>query len=242
MLTNVGVGFGRWSHEQPQGTPDKVPLTNVAFVNSKPVPRSALHSGYIINSTGVELGLTEHNIRGFSQVKLQLTPDSPVQNNWQAVPVSLAVDLSHLNLGIALFDTGIHQSYLRLDKETTSQLHTTTIIDKGRRYTVPTDDSVVHMLIGDAPDYIAYYNVTVGDTKNVLRPYHGQYRLEKPSLPAFINTGRFFYRGFDTMLDAQNGWFGLRWKGEPNDPNGGQYPATSIPQNANQDAWPQYEV
>ena len=226
---HIGVGFGRWSPQQPGGTPDKVPLTNIAFIDGKAVPQGALHPGYIIKSTGVEVGLTLENVQEFASTKLQLTPNSPGRLDWQAANVSLAVDKSHWNYGSALFDTGIHQSYLRLDPETTAQLHTTQITDGGKQYTVLTSNSTVHMRIGNAPDYIAYYEVTVGDTRNVVRPYWGEFRTEAASPPPpFINTGRYSYRGFDVMLDAECGWFGLRWKGSPGQKGGGQYFATAL--------------
>ena len=223
----VGVGFGRWSPQQPEATPDKVPLTNIAFIDGNPVPAGAMHPGYIINSTGVQVGLTLNNVQNFASTKLQLTSGSPANLDWAPANVSLAVDKSHWNYGTALFDTGIHQSYIRLDPETTAQLHTTKITDGGKKYTVLTSNSTVHMRIGNVPDYIAYYEVTVGDTQNVVRPYRGEFRTEAASPPPpFINTGRYFYKGFDAMLDAGCGWFGLKGTGSSGDGDGGQYFAT----------------
>lgn len=76
------------------------------------------------------------------------------------------------------------------------------------------------MRVGKGPDYVADYKVRVGDTQNVVRPYRGEFRPETPSDPniAFFNSGRFFYRGFEAMLDAECGWFGLRRK--ENEDNG----------------------
>ena len=219
----LGVGFGRWSTQQPAGTPDKVPLTNIAFVDGMPVPEDAMHVGYVINSTGVETGLTSKNTQGFASTKLGLTLGSPAPRDWAEVNMTLAVDDSHWNDGSALFDTGIDQSYIRVDKETTSELHKTLITDRGKNHSVLTPKSKVHMRIGTAPNFIAYYNVTVGDRNNIVRPYRGEFRTEAATVPAFLNTGRFFYRGFDALFDAECGWFGLRWKGETGDEDGGQY-------------------
>lgn len=66
------------------------------------------------------------------------------------------------------------------------------------------------MRVGKGPDYIADYEVKVDDTSNPVRPYRGEFRPEGASTPAFINTGRFFYRGYEAMYDAECGWFGLR--------------------------------
>ncbi len=221
----LGVGFGRWSTDQPAGTPDKVPLTNIAFVDGAPVPEGAMHVGYVINSTGVEVGLTSENTQGFASTKLDLTPGSPAPRDWAQVNMSLAVDDSHWNDGHALFDTGIDQSYIRVDKATTRQLQKTLIMDRGKNHSVLTPRSKVHMRIGTAPDFIAYYNVTVGDRNNKVRPHRGEFRTEGATVPAFLNTGRYFYKGFDALFDAECGWFGLKWRGEPGDPDGGQYSA-----------------
>ena len=219
----LGVGFGRWSHEQPNATADKIPLTNIAFVNGKSVDHSTLHPGYFVSSKGVEVGLTKENTANFSATRLQVMEGSPTGKDWQGVNVSIAVDGSHWNYGSALFDTGIPYSFIRLDNKTTQRLRTRTQTDSQKSYKVLTDDSKVHMLIGPVSDYIGYYNVTVGDGKNPVRPLNGVFRPEKSAPPPFINTGRYFYRRFDTVLDAECGWFGIRWRGKRNDPDGGQY-------------------
>ena len=210
------MGFGRYSTEQPAATLDKIPLTNIAFIDGIAVPKNAMHPGYIITSTGVEIGLNLSNTFGFRKTKLDPVNDCTKLIDWKAPNVSLAVDKSHWNNGTALFDTGIHQSYIRLDPETTAHLHRTAIIENNKKYIVLADDSTVYVQIGNPPDYIAQYNVTVSDTQNPVRPYCGEFRTERPSPPPpFINTGRYFYREYEAMLDAECGWFGLRRRVEP---------------------------
>ena len=91
-------------------------------------------------------------------------------------------------------------------------MHKHTIRDNGLDQVVLTDNSTVHVRVGKGPDYIADYTVKVDDTPNPVRPYQGEFRTEAASNDAFINTGRFFYKGFEVMLDAECGWFGLRQK------------------------------
>ena len=126
--------------------------------------------------------------------------------------MSIAVETSDWNYGTALFDSGLHQSYIRLDERTTTGLHTTNITDHNSTHTVLTDNSTVKMRVGKGPDCIAEYTVRVGDTGNAVRPYRGEFRVEGASEPntAFLNTGRYFYKEFEAMLDAECGWFGLR--------------------------------
>lgn len=222
----LGVGFGRWKAAQPDKTPDKVPLTNIAFADGAPVSKDAINAGYVITSTGVHVGLTSQNTQGFATTKLDLTPESPAPRDWAQVDMSLAVDNSHWNSGHALFDTGIGYSFISVDAETTKQLQKTLLTDdKKKNHSVLVPGSEVHMRVGNAPDFIAYYNVTAGDKDNNVGPNRGEFRTQAASVPAFLNTGRNFYRGFDAFFDSECGWFGLRWTGEVGDEDGGLYSA-----------------
>lgn len=66
------------------------------------------------------------------------------------------------------------------------------------------------MRVGKAGNYIADYSLRVGETRDPVRPYRGAFRVEGVESTAYLNGGRFFYRGFEAMLDAECGWFGLR--------------------------------
>lgn len=221
----LGVGFGRWKAAQPDKTPDKVPLIKIAFVDGAPVAKGAMNAGYVINSTGVQVGLTSQNTQGFAKTKLDLNPESPAPRDWAQVTMSLAVDKSHWNDGHALFDTGIGYSFISVDAETTKQLQKTIVTDGKKNHSVLAPGSEVHMRVGTAPNFIAYYNVTAGDKHKNVGPNRGEFRTQAASVDAFLNTGRNFYRGFDAFFDSECGWFGLRWTGEDGDEHGGQYSA-----------------
>ena len=203
----MGVGFGRGNAEQPQALPDKVPFTNiVAMANSS--DELDIHQGYLITNEGVQVGLTAYNTRNFAKAKLALRPNSTA-NDWQMVDMAMAIDDSAWNHGSALFDTGISQSYVRVDEETYPLLRTKPFM---RYKHVLEPGSVVRVSIGIPP--VGYFKVIANDTQDRLNPALGQYVVEKPSnLGPFINTGRFFYYSFDVMLDAEYGWFGLKLSG-----------------------------
>ncbi|KAI4150893.1 MAG: hypothetical protein LQ340_003830 [Diploschistes diacapsis] len=206
----MGVGFGRGSDEQPQALPDKVLFINVVSINCTKVD---MHAGYIITQQGVQVGLTATNTAGFNVTKLDLSPQSLSLLDWKMVNMSIGIDNSTWNHGQALFDTGISQSYIRVDQATYDR--TQTEFFNGHNVLKP--GSRVSVIVGDVSSPIAYYNVVANDTENPLNPALGQYVLEKPSATKapFINTGRSFYKGFDAMLDAECGWFGLRSNSAP---------------------------
>lgn len=209
------MGFGRWSKQQAQATPDKVPLTNIAFIDGVPLEPEKIHQGYIINSTGVEVGLTQDNTRDFAQTQLSASKCSPAVNDWEMVNMTISVNGSVWNNGQALFDTGIDYSFVKLDAETTSHMNTSWSPNKPHhpRRRVLSSNSIIDVQIADIDPRIIEYRVNNSDTENAVRPYDGEFVLEIPSMtPAFINTGRYFYRGFSAMLDVECGLFGLKRK------------------------------
>lgn len=198
-------------------------MANIARIDNIPVKKYDFHPGYIINTTGIEFGLTSDNTAGFSQTKLNSSANYPSPKDWNPVNVSIRVDDTPYNHGTGLFDTGIDDSFIVLNKTSENQLHGRT-----GEYGILKEGNTVQMTVGDKPNEIAYYSVTVGDKRNPMQAT--DYILESQPLrradarPPFINTGRFFYRGFDSLLDPQDGYFGLRWTGKPGSPYGGTFP------------------
>lgn len=200
----MGVGFGRWSNQQPQALPDRVTLTNIVSINGEEVD---MHAGYIVNRTGVQLGLTASNTQGFNETALDFRTNSTSPSDWNMVNMSLAIDDLAWNCGQALFDTGVSQSYILVDQATYDQSQKE--VFSGHQILRPGTN--VNIFVGNISSPIASYSVIANDT-NPLNPALGQFVMEKPDptrLP-FINTGRHFYNSFDTLFDAECGRFGLR--------------------------------
>lgn len=218
-LRYLGVGFGRWSAASPD-LPNKNPLLNVHSIDGVAVNAQNMHSGYVLTSSGVHIGLTSANTQDFVSTPLDIT-GSGVYNDWAAPQVALAVDNSEWSYGSALFDTGISFSYVKLNAASTALQRKVVGTYKGVDHTVLSPESTMHMKIGPTGSHIGWYNVRAGNLDNPMRPLNGQFRPESASDTAFINTGRFFYRGFDTFLDATCGNFGLRWKGRSGSSFGG---------------------
>lgn len=194
----MGVGFGRLSTQQPGGTADRNPLLNIAVKNDGTTNSSGnIHQGYVITETGVWVGLTRSNSQDFRFTKLSPRPETQptgLLREWNGT--SAFIDYhDNLNMpGTALFDTGISQSYL-----SGIAFHDTHRLAAGDQYTIKIGNQA------DSP--VETLDITVDDFANPITPsYVRASRRES----AFVNTGRFFYRSFDVLLDAEEGWLGLR--------------------------------
>ncbi|KAJ9612574.1 hypothetical protein H2200_004171 [Cladophialophora chaetospira] len=204
----LGVGFGRLSTQQPGGTADKNPLLNVVATNDGvALSGSGLHQGYVITQTGVWVGLTKSNTKGFSNSKLSpysgTLPTGPLKE-WNGTNAFLDYHEDRNMQGTVLFDTGVSQSYLSGPAFPSKKNHT---LARGDRYTIK---------IGNETDVpLEILDMTVGDVANPITPSSVKAKRREN---AFINTGRFFFRSFDVLLDAKEGWLGLR-KHEPCNPS-----------------------
>ena len=202
----MGVGFGRGSSEQPQATPDKNPLLNVVAVDGESVET---HAGYIVTQAGVHVGLTAENTRAFRQTKLVRRPDSSAPRDWQMVGMEISIDGSPSEEGLALFDTGIPQSYVRVSNATYQGLAKKGFCQGVKNSTILCPKSEVKVLVGDGASPVGEFDVVAGDPHEQMDPV--EFRMERPSSSGtFINTGRHFYYGFEAMLDGKCGWFGLK--------------------------------
>ena len=206
----MGVGFGRLSSQQPGGTADKNPLLNIVHINDgRTNSTSIIHQGYVITEMGVWVGLAKSNSKDFSFVKL--SPHSGAQSTyplkeWNGTGSFLDYH-DNLNMqGTILFDTGITRSYLS----------GTAFQNAPRPYCLATGDQYAIKIghLADTP--IETLEMTVGDFDNPITP--SQVKAKRRDA-TFVNTGRFFFRCFDLLLDAEEGWLGLR-KHEPCKPSG----------------------
>ncbi|KXH48068.1 hypothetical protein CNYM01_10077 [Colletotrichum nymphaeae SA-01] len=209
----MGVGFGRWSSEQPDAIPSKVTLINIVSIGGQPV--DDMHQGYIIGKDGVEVGLTSENTEGFCKTKLGLTPGSKAERDWYMVDMAISINDSPYDHGSALLDTGIAQSFIRVNKDVSSHVKNVTskFIKTKPPPQVAAKGTVVVVHIPNEKNPIATYNVTAqgAGKPNPATMQPAGYILEEPtpSKPIYINTGRMFYNGFDVLYDSDCGWFGL---------------------------------
>jgi hypothetical protein len=205
-IAYMGVGFGREEDHQPQGTPDKNPLLNLNTIAGRAVA-GVFNRGYIIGSTGVTVGLTSVNTRGFSFIKL--IPSNEYSGDWMPASMCVQINGSPCSPGSVLVDTGIPQSYVTVPSSV--QFETVQVrdpSDRSKTVGVLASGTVVAVNLPGLPNPVAVDSFTVGQHAPVepllVIPFRSDTR--KP----FVNTGRHFLRQFQFLYDARNGYVGLK--------------------------------
>lgn len=202
-IAYMGVGFGRWSAEQPGATADHNPFLNVDLSSG-----SNLQNGYIVNDQGVILGIGSNDItQGWKTTQLSPNTASGAPTNrteWQGTPMCVAVAGSQCFPGTALFDTGIDYSFLGVPSSATQGVSTSGLLNNGTSVTVQ---------MGVSGNYVDNYTFKAGDFNETPQLTPSQVKIEGPHPDgAFINTGRYFYNGFGILFREKTGIVGFRHK------------------------------
>jgi hypothetical protein len=180
----LGVGFGRGTdlYSSPPYNP---------FLNTAEMAAGTMRRGYIIQRTGLLLGLTETNV-GSAFVTQTLTsagtPASGSHNDWVTPVGGFTVGTGSAVTGTALVDTGLEDMIL----ETSGQ---------------PSSGSVATATAVTISLGSVSYSFKVGDG-GVQTPTSVNWALA--SHGTFVNTGLRALGHNDLLFDADNGLFGLR--------------------------------
>lgn len=117
--TYMGVGFGRNCPRDgmPIAAPSVNPFLNIDHVNGCPVDDTSMRTGYEVSSTGIIIGLTTQNSRGYTFQKLEpgCTHDQD-ERDWAMAKMTLKVNDEPNCHGDVLVDTGIAHSYIKVDE------------------------------------------------------------------------------------------------------------------------------
>ncbi|KAK6344904.1 hypothetical protein TWF718_006855 [Orbilia javanica] len=185
----MGIGFAR-------GNPPSHNLfMNIKSIDGVPVG-SKFRTGYVINSTGVWLGITKANTAGFSAVKLNLREGNADNRDWAEPPCDVQINNGTWVTGTFLADTGIPNAYVKGDVAN----------KEGNEITIRIPDPSTPF--GEVK-FISVPKAKAGTigTENHMQPTWVGTR----SIPG-VNTGRKFYNGYDLYFDGDGGYFGLRKK------------------------------
>ena len=201
----MGVGFGRETDGQPQGTPDKNAFLNVQSINGISVLQNPLfRNGYIVAKEGITIGLTASNTAGMNFSKLTLRPNATDSRDWSSVQACMSVDGANCTTGPALIDTGVAQMYMTLPLGTRANRTVIPLLDNG---------STVDVQIGAPGEIVAAERFVVGDEAGInssVVPSSVRLSLVDPILnPSHVNTGRHFLRAWKVAFDACDGFVGL---------------------------------
>ena len=178
----LGVGFAIGG--TADGGPGRNPLLHLTYQGE------SLHPGYIIESQGLEVGLTPLNTEGFDFIKLQRNDED---SDWMqpmgsvGLPDGFSVDLP------ILIDTGLGEMLLWVDvTKRPPSLASYSRFPPGVAVTIA------------APPALQYSFVT-GDSGNPMAPLFVEWRNGNG-----INTGRNLLAGADYLYDGAGGSIGIR--------------------------------
>jgi hypothetical protein len=184
-IAMLGIGFGREHDDQPQSTPDKNPLLQVAGRG---------RAGYVVSREGLWVSLSRQDVgRSFTFAKLERG-----SSDWQAMPVCISLkDVKPSACGTLLMDTGVGRSFLTVpDGQISADVLDDRRLPDGTNVTV------------SEPSGKPILSYTVGDRTNPVTPSEVIVRLAPEK--TFINTSFHFLNAFDYLYDAEGGYVGYR--------------------------------
>lgn len=221
----IGIGFDRTGDgDTPENSAfnqNLNPLLNVAQMQS-----GAMTAGFIITTSGLQLGLTAANTSAganggsgtFSYEKLLPTPFSAVSGSpadWQAPTGSVVYNGGSASpVGQVVLDTGINNALLTLSGNPAQPA------DPSEATTVAPGTTITTHLLGTSGG--VSYTYVAGDTSNPMAPTAttwsaiqsgNQNFSENVSQSTLANTGVDAFNGFNYLYDAQNGYLGLQLNG-----------------------------
>ena len=203
--SNFGIGFDLGGKTTGTG-----PVTNNqnqiynALINLDAMNAGTLVAGYIVKSTGIQLGLTTNDKNyGYTTLNTTGLTSNNSQPDWQTPMGQTVVHGTTNGPGSVVMDSGIPQAYISATGLTDGDL----IMDE---MTVSLMNSAG--AVG--------YKINESDASNALNPSYvevsapgtsGTYSQSKePFQPFFFNTGRNVFAAFDMLYDAENGYMGVQ--------------------------------
>jgi hypothetical protein len=200
-----GVGFGRQSDGQPQGTPDKNAFLNVISIDGVLTASNPLfHNGYIISASGITIGLTGANTENMVFQDLRPGPN-PDPRDKLPTQACIGVDSMPCVDADVLFDTGIGHSYLTLPYGSPVTIVSGTSPSTHQPVSVLANDQTMKMCIDGESSQMVFSEFIVGNASGIssgVAPDMVITQLRNPAEKApFFNTGRHFFRRWKFAYD-----------------------------------------
>ena len=182
------------------------PFTNIVTIGGHAVTTNNYVQGYVIATSGVNLGLTSSNTSNFAYVKLGAQPAQTDATLWgrAAALVTTSTTIpggssTISGLGHVLTDSGVGEMII------------SPAAGSGLVVGVaPNPGTVITVNLGGQSGSQNYYSFTVGG--NIGTPQIAPTTIEVAAdTGVFVNTGRLFLNGFNYLYDATNGFVGYSW-------------------------------
>lgn len=186
----MGIRFGLINKNEGY-TPNKNPFLTIKQYNNEPISSETFRRGYVIHRRSIEVGLTGDNTKSFKYVKLTNKASPSTQWYWDPLPAALSINGGSWMPGDALIDTGVTTMQVFSPQDDPNKVSSIAI-----RF--PAENT-------DLPEYSFRWPGELDWMPLKLDYYESTKKNE-----AFVNTGRNFYYKFDTLLDVEEGYWGLK--------------------------------
>lgn len=200
----LGVGFDR--NDPSPADQLASPTDNTLLQLTSSDPDAHFAPGYVVDGSGVEVGLTPGQVSGFATT--DLTASSAVPGDWQTAPGYVAIDASIDDVSgepttsaSVLVDTGITEMFIDSHSRAAPFDH----LDEG---------DYVSVSVGNTPGTASFspyfFEVGAGDvpTQSGMNPSHVSLIHLQPS-GVFVNTGRYVLFQQRYLFDARKGRVGF---------------------------------
>jgi hypothetical protein len=226
--TVFGIGYGRMHDGQSQAGPDKNPFLNVVSMASGGASwNSSFWYGYIIDKSGITVGLTDSNWGGMTSHEVTLRPDPHVpaasregmplrQFPWGEMQARVSIANSDLSDGTVILDTGMSDDHgsIRMPRAVIAPLnrYNDTRLYDGYRVEIrigdPTLSPVVTVIYTTGSPPVGSPDPACG----VQPPFTNAYSDRSSRIvirDPFVNTGRHIYRQWKVGYDPVSGIVGF---------------------------------
>lgn len=207
----LGIGFDRGKATNvpsptravtaaPSGTTP--PELANAFMALTDIVQGSMRPGYVITPSGVTLGITAANTRGFKTIGL--TPGGTGPGDWNAAPGCFSfpgIPSFKPQCGTVLVDTGIDSAILQLAASLRPR-------PMQKKKLIPAH-TPIRISVGPSRKPGFSYGFTTGGTTPVT-PTSIRWAAATRSTPPFVNTGRDVISRYDYLFDAGSGKVGFR--------------------------------
>ena len=205
----MGIGYGRVTDGQPQGTPDKNPILNVVDIAGAGTSLASLWPGYIISKAGITIGLTDSNMAGMEYALLPPRAKTPSEDvttprhpfDWAELPACVSIDGAlPCIVCTVLLDTGVDQAYITVPLSVTLRRREDSFM--------LVTGSEVQITFGQPGILSESFVVGTGAATGLTPREVFGYRTTRRA--PHVNTGRHVYRAFEVGFDAVRGRLGFK--------------------------------
>jgi hypothetical protein len=199
----MGIGFRPLNVDN--GTiPQNNTLLGIYKTTTSPINETFLDDsnfchGYIMRDRSIIIGLTESNTESFHFTKLSAGSHADHKWYWDEVPVSLRLNDEAWYRGKALIDTGLPDMALNTTGDSTASTRLGTLHHVAIKF--PDENSTI--------EYSFQWPAKDGKLEPWLPKTITTY-VSSHEGEIWLNTGQNFYKKFDTLFDADRGYWGLR--------------------------------